>query len=178
MESLSSQLPPIDRKEFRSALGLFPTGVAVVTADGSNAGSRIGMTITSFNSVSLDPPLVLFSIGKTAYSLPALCDAQMYSINILGAEHEHISARFATSKGDKWTGTEVETHDNLPFTLAHSIVAFQCIPYAQHDAGDHVIFVGRVVRIHRQSGTAPLVFFGGKYAALQAPAPISNQQEK
>jgi len=178
MDSLSAPLPPIDRKEFRSALGLFPTGVAVVTANAPDGLSRVGMTITSFNSVSLDPPLVLFSIGKTAYSLPTLCDAAMYSINILGAEHQHISARFATSNGDKWTGTDVEHHDGLPFTLAHSIVAFQCVPYAQHDAGDHVIFVGRVVRIQRRGGTAPLVFFGGSYAALQPSTPISNHQEK
>lgn len=170
MDQASTPFPSIDRKDFRAALGLFPTGVAVVTADHVEGGGRIGMTITSFNSVSLDPPLVLFSIDKKALSLPALAKAQMYSINVLGEQHEHISARFATAKGDKWGATEVETHDGLPFTLAHSLVAFQCAPHAEYDGGDHLIFVGRVLRIHRREFGAPLVFFSGRYAALQQPA--------
>lgn len=175
MDQASAPFPTIDRNDFRAALGSFPTGVAVVTADDVDGGSRIGMTITSFNSVSLDPPLVLFSIDKRALSLPALSKAQSYSINILGDQHEHISARFATAKGDKWSTTEVEMHEGLPFTLAHSLVAFQCAPYTEYDGGDHVIFVGRVLRIHRLAHGAPLVFFGGRYAALQqSPVPSTN----
>jgi flavin reductase (DIM6/NTAB) family NADH-FMN oxidoreductase RutF len=172
MECTSTPLPTIDRNEFRSALSLFPTGVAVVCAEGAAGEGRIGMTITSFNSVSLDPPLVLFSIGKHALSLPVLCNAKSYSINILGQEHQHISTRFATAKADKWADTEVELHDGLPFTLRDSIVSFQAVPYAQHDGGDHLIFVGRVVRIHRKECVAPLVFFGGKYALLQVPSTL------
>lgn len=167
MDYTSSPLAPITRDEFRSALSLFPTGVAVVTAEGAAGEGRIGMTVTSFNSVSLDPPLVLFSIGKKALSLPVLCGASMYSINVLGEQHQHISTRFATAKGDKWAGTEVDIHDGLPFTLAHSIVSFQCVPYAQHDGGDHLIFVGRVLCIQQRETTAPLVFFRGNYASLQ-----------
>lgn len=173
MNSTPAPGSEIDPKEFRAALGLFPTGVAVVTAGDEGIETRIGMTITSFNSVSLDPPLVLFSIDKRALSLPTLCKARMYSINVLGEEHEHISSRFATAKGDKWSATEIEVHDGLPFTLAHSIVSFQCAPYAEHDGGDHLIFVGRVLRIHQQHGGAPLVFFGGRYAYLQQPAPAA-----
>jgi len=169
MNSSFAPYPEIDRKDFRSALGLFPTGVAVVTADDETGEFRIGMTITSFNSVSLDPPLVLFSIDKRAMSLPALCKAKMFSINVLGQQHEHISNRFATAKGDKWGETEVELHDGLPFTLANSIVAFQCAPYAEYDGGDHVIFVGRVLRIHKREAGSPLVFFSGRYASLQQP---------
>ncbi|MES2262595.1 MAG: flavin reductase family protein [Pseudomonadota bacterium] len=172
METTFATQPAIDRNEFRSALALFPTGVAVVTADGAAGEGRIGMTITSFNSVSLDPPLVLFSIGKQALSLPVLCAAAAYSINILGQEHQHVSARFAAAKGDKWSGTAVDLHDGLPFTLRDSIVSFQAVPYAQHDGGDHLIFVGRVVRIQKKDAVAPLVFFGGKYASLQAPAAL------
>src|SRR5262245_55463573 len=116
MDYVASSLPPIDRKEFRAALGLFPTGVAVVTADGAHGEGRVGMTITSFNSVSLDPPLVLFSIANTALSLPLLRDASMYSINVLGEKHQDISTRFATAKGDKWSETVIDHHDGLPFT--------------------------------------------------------------
>ena len=162
--------PPIDPVEFRSALGMFPTGVAVVTADGADGEGRIGMTITSFNSVSINPPLVLFSISKRALSLRTLSKARQYSINVLGEDHEHISARFATSKSDKWSGTEVEMHDELPFTLADSLVSFQCEPYAEYEGGDHTIFVGRVLAIHRSEARAPLVFYAGKYAAIEARA--------
>ncbi len=167
MDYTSSPFPPIARNEFRAALSLFPTGVAVVTAEGAADEGRVGMTITSFNSVSLDPPLVLFSIDKRALSLPVLCGAPMYSINVLGEQHQHISARFATAKGDKWTDTEVDVHDGLPFTLAHSIVSFQCVPYARHDGGDHLIFVGRVLCIQQREAAGPLVFFRGNYASLR-----------
>ena len=165
----SSTFPEICRNEFRTALGLFPTGVAVVTAEGATAEDKIGMTITSFNSVSLDPPLVLFSIDKRALSLATLCEATTYSINVLGEEHQHISNRFAKSKGDKWTDTELHYHEGLPFTLKHANVSFQCAPYAQHDGGDHLIFVGRVLNIKKQENTAPLVFFRGNYTSLQLP---------
>lgn len=167
MSQVSIPTQVIDRDEFRAALGLFPTGVAVVTAEGVTGEGKIGMTITSFNSVSLDPPLVLFSIGKKALSLPVLSSAAMYSVNVLGEQHQHISNRFATAKSDKWAGTEIEHHKDLPFTLADSTVAFQCVPYAQYEGGDHLIFVGQVVRIQRRENVAPLVFFGGKYASLQ-----------
>ena len=169
MSQVSNPFPTVARDDFRSALGLFPTGVAVVTAEGANQEGRVGMTITSFNSVSLDPPLVLFSIGKNALSLKTLCGAGMYSINILGEEHQHISNRFAAAKADKWSGTEIVHHDGLPFTLARAIVSFQCVPYATHDGGDHLIFVGRVLRIHhpQSEAPAPLVFFRGNYASLR-----------
>ncbi len=173
-DQVASTLPPIDRKEFRAALGLFPTGVAVVTAAGADGDARVGMTITSFNSVSLDPPLVLFSIANSALSLPLLQGAPMYSINVLGEQHQDISTRFATGKGDKWSQTVIDHHDGLPFTLADSIVSFQCVPYAQYDGGDHVIFVGRVLRIHQKQTATPLVFFGGSYACLDRGRPQAH----
>jgi flavin reductase (DIM6/NTAB) family NADH-FMN oxidoreductase RutF len=160
--------PPIDPAELRSALGMFPTGVAVVTAEGANGEGRVGMTITSFNSVSINPPLVLFSISKKALSLRVLRKAPMYSINVLGQEHQHISTRFATANTDKWAGMEVDCHDGLPFTLADSSVAFQCEPFAEYEGGDHLIFVGQVLRIHRRESKAPLVFYAGKYAAIDS----------
>lgn len=173
MDVIPSAHNPIDRAEFRKALSLFPTGVAVVTAECRDGQDRIGMTITSFNSVSLDPPLVLFSIAKSALSLAGLCGAEMYSINVLGEQHRDVSARFATSKGDKWTGTEIVRHPGLPFTLAQSIVSFQCAPFAQHEGGDHVIFVGRVLRIQQSESTGPLVFFSGAYASVQSAAVVA-----
>jgi flavin reductase (DIM6/NTAB) family NADH-FMN oxidoreductase RutF len=159
----------IDAREFRAALGMFPTGVAVVTADGPD-GNRIGMTITSFNSVSLDPPLILFSIGKNCLSLTSLAQATHYSINILGEDHQHLSTRFSRALEDKWSGVQVQSHSELPFTLSDSIATFQCSQYAQHDGGDHIIFVGRVLRIERKDVARPLVFFSGRYGAVASAA--------
>lgn len=150
---------------FRAALGRFATGVAVVTAQ-ANDGSRIGMTITSFNSVSLDPPLVLFSIGRGNFSLAGLESADHYSVNVLAQDQEDVSARFAKAGSDKWSGVQVREYPTLPFTLEDSLATFQCVPFARYDGGDHVIFVGRVLKYECRDSGHPLVFFGGKYAAL------------
>ncbi|MDX3904694.1 MAG: flavin reductase family protein [Pigmentiphaga sp.] len=165
MQTESSAIKPIDQLEFRSALGQFPTGVAVVTAEAPD-GSRIGMTVTSFNSVSLDPPLVLFSIGRNSYSLPGLEAASHYSVNVLSEGQQDVSARFAKARSDKWTGVPIRNHDDLPFTLDDCLATFQCAQFAQYDGGDHVIFVGRVLRVEQRGAGRPLVFFGGRYAAL------------
>lgn len=168
-QETAQAVSPVDVKEFRATLGMFPTGVAVVTASAPD-GSRIGMTITSFNSVSLDPPLILFSIGRCCHSLPALMVSTHYSVNILGEDHQHLSSRFAQALTDKWTGVDLSQHPDLPFTLSDSIATFQCAQFAQHDGGDHVIFVGRVLRTERKNVARPLLFFGGRYGALASAA--------
>lgn len=154
-----------DPRAFRAALACFATGVAVVTARAPD-GSRIGMTITSFNSVSLDPPLVLFSVGRGNFSLAGLESAEHYSVNVLAQDQEDVSARFAKAGSDKWSGVHVREHPALPFTLEESLATFQCVPFARYDGGDHVIFVGRVLEYACRGSGHPLIFFGGKYAAL------------
>lgn len=167
-----------DPREFRAALGRFATGVAVVTAQTAD-GSRIGMTITSFNSVSLDPPLVLFSIGRGNFSLAGLESADHYSVNILGQDQQEVSARFAKAGSDKWSGVHVREHPTLPFTLEESLATFQCAPFARYDGGDHVIFVGRVLEYACRDSGHPLIFFGGKYAALaDANQPKINEAKE
>ncbi len=94
---------PLEPRRLRDALGQFPTGVVVATAI-SPAGERLGMTMSSFNSVSLDPPLVLFSVHRLALSFSAWQKIEHYAINVLNEDQEELSNRFARAKGDKWEG--------------------------------------------------------------------------
>jgi flavin reductase (DIM6/NTAB) family NADH-FMN oxidoreductase RutF len=154
-----------DHRSFRNALSQFATGVAVITARGA-ANQAVGMTMSSFNSVSLDPPLVLFSVDRRALSLPAMASAEGYAVNILSRRQEALSNQFAKALGNKWQDVAHSLgHAEAPLidgALAH----FECAPYAQHDGGDHVIFIGRVVRFSVHEQEEPLVFFRGKYRAL------------
>jgi flavin reductase (DIM6/NTAB) family NADH-FMN oxidoreductase RutF len=154
-----------DQRAFRNALGRFPTGVVVVTARGAT-GAPAGMTMSSFNSVSIDPPLVLFSVSRNAPSLQVLRDSASYGISVLSKDQTELSARFAGARGDKWAGTELcEGQTGCPL-VQPCLATFECQPYATYDGGDHVIFVARVVRFELGAAGEPLVFFGGKYAAI------------
>jgi flavin reductase (DIM6/NTAB) family NADH-FMN oxidoreductase RutF len=154
-----------DALAFRRALGQFATGVAVITAQGAD-GRAIGLTMSSFNSVSVDPPLVLFSIDRKSFSLGAMTDAGGYAVNILGRDQEHLSNQFARSLADKWAAVEHTIGHMAAPLLAGAIAHFECVPYAQYDGGDHVIFVGRVVRFSAYPENEPLIFFRGAYRSL------------
>ncbi|QRQ83999.1 flavin reductase family protein [Cupriavidus oxalaticus] len=154
------------QRRFRNALAMFATGVAVITAP--RAGEvPVGITVASFNSVSLDPPLVLFSVDRRCLSLADLRSAPRYAVNVLAEAQQEISNRFARANSGKWDGIHFgnlgDRHVLLPDTLA----TFECEPYAMHDGGDHVIFIGRVVRHQARHDGRPLIFFGGKYRALE-----------
>jgi flavin reductase (DIM6/NTAB) family NADH-FMN oxidoreductase RutF len=154
-----------DSLAFRQALGQFATGVAVITATAED-GSVIGLTMSSFNSVSVDPPLILFSIDRNAFSLQAMNEARGYAVNILGRDQEHLSNRFAKALGDKWTAVEHTIGHFAAPLLAGALAHFECAPYAQYDGGDHVIFVGRVLRFTFDPANDPLIFFRGTYRSL------------
>jgi flavin reductase (DIM6/NTAB) family NADH-FMN oxidoreductase RutF len=155
----------LDARAFRRALGQFATGVAVITAQAAD-GSAIGLTMSSFNSVSIDPPLILFSIDRKAFSLAAMTEAKGYAVNILGHDQEHLSNQFARTLGDKWTAVEHTVgHMQAPL-IAGALAHFECVPYAHYDGGDHVIFVGRVVRFSAHPPKEPLIFFRGAYCSL------------
>jgi len=157
----------MDSRRFRNALGQFPTGVVVATAR-TAAGDLIGMTMSSFNSVSLDPPLILFSVHRQAASFPAWLAVERYAINILNEEQERLSNQFARTQGDKWDGITPLTGDTGVPMLANAAVVLECEAYARHDGGDHDIFVGRVVALHEHGvhRGRPLVFFEGRYRQL------------
>lgn len=158
-----------DERRFRDALGAFPTGVAIVTGITAD-GQRLGMTVSSFNSVSTSPPLVLFSIALRAHSFPAWMGMERYSINILSQAQEDVSNRFARALGDKWSNLVlIDGETGLPL-LPNTLASFECESYARYDGGDHMIFVGRVIALrttpHKQE--QPLIFYGGRYRRLDA----------
>jgi len=140
-------------REFRNALGLFATGIAVITAD--VGGNRLGATISSFNSVSLTPKLVLFSIARSSYGLTQWKEAKCLAISLLGEHQTDLSNRFARSTGDKWEGLEDRRAANGSPLLPDVLAYFECVPYAIYDGGDHDIFVCEVTSymVHRIAHT-------------------------
>jgi flavin reductase (DIM6/NTAB) family NADH-FMN oxidoreductase RutF len=162
-----------DVSAFRRALGQFPTGVCVVTCTG--AGEPIGMTMSSFNSVSLDPPLVLFSIDRRSASLPRWERAEAYAINVLAVNQKDISNRFAKAQSNKWQGISFTPGRCGAPVLPGTAAVFECAPWARHDGGDHVLFVAEVRRFQAWPDRQPLVFNKGRYARLEptdSPAPL------
>ncbi len=155
-----------DARAFRHALGQFPTGVCIIT--GKVEGQRLGMTVSSFNSLSLDPPLILFSIDRRAASLPLWERADAYAVNVLADNQKDLSNRFARSLANKWEAvSHAEGQLGSPI-LAGAIAVFECVAHARHDGGDHRLFVAEVKHFRMFPDRQPLVFGKGRYAALAA----------
>lgn len=152
-------MPEFDQRSFRSALGRFATGVTIITARGSD-GRPVGVTANSFNSVSLDPPLVLWSLARTSGSLDAYESADEFAIHILGIDQEHLSNRFATKGADKFEGMNI---DDVGVPLLDGCAArFHCRKVQRHEVGDHVLYIGEVIAFEACDG-APLLYLQGKY---------------
>lgn len=160
--STSLETPAFDAGEFRRALGSFATGVTVITAR-STDGRPVGLTANSFNSVSLDPPLVLWSLAKNALSRPAFEAATHWAVHVLAADQEALSARFARRGDDKFADLPLTNGIGSAPLLENCAARFQCRTAFRYDGGDHVIFVGEVLDFERRE-TAPLVFHAGRYA--------------
>jgi len=155
-----------DARDFRTALGCFPTGVCLITALGPD-GTRVGMTANSFSSVSLDPPMVLWSLARTAASAPVFRDAEYFAINVLAQGDEAISAHFAKPGADKfaaWADRFAPGLGEVP-VLQGGVATFECHSRHRYYGGDHIIVIGSVERYTHRDG-APLIFHRGKYAAL------------
>ncbi|GLI22778.1 MAG: flavin reductase family protein [Rhizobiales bacterium] len=157
-----------DPRELRNALGRFATGIAVVMAQDEEG--PIGVTVNSFSSVSLDPPLILFSMARSLHSLARLEKAKAYSVNILLENQQEISNRFARAGEDKFSATPWEIGPSGAPRLVPAHAIFECVPYAHYDGGDHVIFVGRVVHLHAEGEGDPLLYYRGSYRLLAAIA--------
>ena len=166
----------LDPRALRVALGHFATGVAVVTASAAS-GPPIGMTVNSFSSVSLDPPLILFSIDKRAFSLDAFRAARGFAVNVLSGHQRELSARFAHALSDKWVGVGFHVGHNGAPLLQGALAHFECVPWADYDGGDHLIFVCRILRFALAGGSDPLVFFAGRYATLERGGLPQEAQE-
>ena len=157
-----AQPPSFSSQEFRSALGMFATGVTIVTARTAD-GRVVGLTANSFNSVSLDPPLVLWSLAQAAASLPAFRAGSHYAINVLAADQKLLAERFALKGADRWAGVSfTEGMGGAPL-LTGACATFECFNRSRYDEGDHVIFVGEVERCSWRHGASPLLFHGGRF---------------
>jgi flavin reductase (DIM6/NTAB) family NADH-FMN oxidoreductase RutF len=141
---------------------MFATGVTIVTARGAD-GVLVGLTANSFNSVSLAPPLVLWSLAKTAVSMPVFNEGWHYAINVLGADQKDLAERFAGKRSDRWKGVEFADGVAGAPLLAGAAASFECFNRSRYDEGDHIIFVGEVERCSYRAGASPLLFHGGKF---------------
>jgi flavin reductase (DIM6/NTAB) family NADH-FMN oxidoreductase RutF len=164
--SARARPPSFSASEFRQALGMFATGVTVVTARTAD-GTLVGLTASSFNSVSLAPPLVLWSLGRSSGSMPALDTGSHYAVNILAADQKALAEQFAQKKTDRWLNVEfTEGASGVP-VLAGCAATFECFNRSRYDEGDHVIFVGEVERCTHREGAAPLLYHGGRFYTEQ-----------
>ena len=157
-------LPKIDGRRFRNAMGQFVTGVTLVTAR-AERGESIGVTVNSFTSVSLDPPLVLFCLGRDARTLPIILAARSFAVNVLGHEHRSVAERFAVDPWS-WGGLDTVSWVTGAPILRDAPAALDCQLHATHDGGDHVILIGRVVRLEVAEDAQPLGYYRGRYIAI------------
>src|SRR6266566_3395393 len=162
----ASDSSPIDPRDFRNALGTFATGVTIVTAMAAD-GKPYGITCNSFASVSLNPPLVLWSLVIYSSSLSAFQNASHFAVNVLGASQQALANKFAKSSDDKFAGVEwTPGLGNAP-VLADSVANFQCRAANRYYGGDHVIFLG-AVEAYSYNRNEPLLFARGGYGRFAA----------
>ena len=151
----------IDPRDLRRALAGFPTGVTVVTAR-AGGGQRAGVTVNSFCSVSLAPPLVLWCLSKNAPSRNVFTQASHFAIHVLAADQMHLSKRFSSPAADKFANLEFAEGLGAAPVIVGTVATFECRLTQQHDGGDHLILVGEVERYH-YSARHPLLFHAGDY---------------
>jgi flavin reductase (DIM6/NTAB) family NADH-FMN oxidoreductase RutF len=154
--------PTFSTADFRTALGMFATGVTIVTARGAD-GAPVGLTANSFNSVSLEPPLVLWSLARSAGSMPAFERGSHYAINILAADQHTLAERFASKALDRFADLAFRAGAGGAPILDGAAAVFECFNRSRYEEGDHVIFVGEVERCFARPGAQPLIFHGGRY---------------
>ena len=141
---------------------MFATGVTIVTAR-TAAGELVGLTANSFNSVSLSPPLVLWSLSRAASSMAAMATGSHYAINILAADQKELAERFASKREDRWDQVAFSDGVNGAPVLSGAVASFECFNRSRYQEGDHVIFVGEVEHCNHRSGAAPLLYHGGRF---------------
>jgi flavin reductase (DIM6/NTAB) family NADH-FMN oxidoreductase RutF len=154
--------PRFSATDFRAALGMFATGVTIITARDAS-GQPVGITANSFNSVSLSPPLVLWSLARRAGSMPTFQRGSHYAINILSAEQHALAQRFSSRTENRFEGVAFREGAGGALVLEGSAAVFECSNRSQYEEGDHVIFVGEVEHCERREGAQPLIFHGGRY---------------
>lgn len=159
----------INTRELRDTLGQFATGVCLVTINGTD-GRALALTINSFASVSLDPPLVLWSLQRDSDTYTDFVNASKYAISVLSSAQQDYSNRYAMKDGHELDASHYRVGDNGAPVITDALAGFECSLDVVHPGGDHVILVGRVTRFWRGAPGEPLVFFGGGYRQLNAGA--------
>lgn len=154
-----------DSRSLRDALGLFVTGVTIITAR-TNDGTQTGVTANSFNSVSMSPPLIVWSLGRASRSIDAFLNAENFCVHILREDQEDLAQTFATSGIDKFKDLDLETGIGRVPMLKECAARLECRTFSHHDGGDHIVFLGEVLQIKSDADSRPLLFHGGKYASL------------
>jgi flavin reductase (DIM6/NTAB) family NADH-FMN oxidoreductase RutF len=161
----------IDPRMLRNALGRFATGVTVITTR-APSGKFEGLTANSFAALSLDPPLVLWSLSRRSPSLPAFQEVDFFAVNVLSASQVDLSHRFATPSANKYEGIRFDEGLGGCPLLKNALATFECESANKVDGGDHLIFVGRVQRTILRDGQ-PLIFSAGQYCTS---LPLSKGQ--
>lgn len=156
----------VDRRALRTALGRYATGVTVITTC-TDAGKREGLTANSFSSVSLDPPLVLWCLQRDGASAESFVSAGRFAVNVLGADQSDLSRHFAAPRLDKFDGVDHRPGLGGCPLLAGCLAHFECRTERTVEAGDHLIFIGRVVRSSHVEGD-PLIYSAGRYCVARA----------
>lgn len=156
--------PPDAAREraLRDALGMFATGVTIVTTLAAD-GTPAGLTVNSFNSVSLAPPLVLWSLAHQSTLRPAFAAARHYAIHVLAAGQRELAVRFATRGVDRWASVAWRPGVTGAPVIAGAAAVFECAGRSQYVEGDHTILVGEVRHCEHQAGSAPLLYHGGVF---------------
>jgi flavin reductase (DIM6/NTAB) family NADH-FMN oxidoreductase RutF len=159
----ADQRPAFDERQFRDALAQFATGVTIVCTRGP-AGRYMGFTANSFNSVSLDPPLILWTIARSSGSLAAFDAAERYAVNVLAAGQVDLARRFSRPHSDRFAGVVHRLGWSHAPLIDGCVAWLECRHHARHEAGDHVIFIGEVVTVERARGSG-LVFHQGRFGS-------------
>ena len=160
--ALQARAPDFSVREFRASLGMFATGVTIVTAR-TDSGELVGLTANSFNSVSLEPPIVLWSLRKASPSLPAFDACGRFVINVLTLDQVPISQRFASPVPEKFRDVAHAPGEHGLPVLEGCAAVFECQTEQRHEVGDHILYLGRVQAYHHRPGPG-LLFCQGRYA--------------
>lgn len=160
----------VDSRGFRKALSCLPTGVTVVTTR-SATGEPIGVTISSFTSLSLEPPLVLFCLDNKNGHLQDYLSAGIFAVNVLRADQRELSIRFASRMEDKWQGVVYEARETGAPILAGCLANLECRITGTHLEGDHHIIIGQVTHLEYSQAGQPLIYWRGAYADLGCRVP-------
>jgi flavin reductase (DIM6/NTAB) family NADH-FMN oxidoreductase RutF len=156
--------PPLEARHLRDCLGHFATGVTIVTACAPD-GTLAGLTVNSFNSLSLDPPLVLWSLSLRSTSLSTFEAASHFAVSVLSSGQLDLARRFARAQANRFAGLTVRTGLGGAPLIDGAVAWFECECRSHQRAGDHVLFIGQVRRCARDAGGQPLVFHKGHFLA-------------